>query len=652
MPPPGSDVTASSSSDGSLVALHVPSPPSHGSTQRLTVRLYDAAVSLQVRATLVASVEIADGYVSELALDETFCAARLKSNDPARPDKAVVWDLDRGVVACTVSSPAGATFHSAAINDGTLHLLALYGESGKVQVLQHDLASSGSGAGKLKRKVKCGSVSVEGGALPRLGLAVSPSGKRLAARIGGVIKVLDSDTGEKVAKCKIRGDAGAANFDSAVCPVLFSTDAALVGTVTSTGLALFDATEGGKARHTATARGAITSASVRNIEGGKYAILAVDPRMGVARLFEAESKGKGRGDGVAASAATLLPGAGDGNGIVAATFHASSPGSRVVALSLPAGTAPRAAALGQVHLAEASYRDEDGNLLQGDVRIGGDAAKSDGEDGGGDAEGKGAKGEKRKSLPSGELVLGPGEGGAESLTVTDRSAKRSKPESAAAAAEADSGSEADEFALPDIEDEEEGGGATGTIADRLARLTAEFEQDDSDSDAEIDEEAASALFGPGSGKRRQGKATSESLATLLRQALSSNDDTKLEVALHVGDKKVIENSIQALAREDEEAETGDSDEAKRGGMIIALLSKLVTRLARKPGRAEELSVWIRTVLLVLISGSSGPGRRMGREQKRVAASLGPLRNLLNERVESLPHLLRLEGRLSLLGQQL
>ena len=82
-------------------------------------------------------------------------------------------------------------------------------------------------------------------------------------------------------------------------------------------------------------------------------------------------------------------------------------------------------------------------------------------------------------------------------------------------------------------------------------------------------------------------------------------------------------------------------------MITKLLGKLVDRLGRKPGRAEELSIWVQTVLLILISGKS-----MSRRERDVAAKLTQLRSMLNARVESLPHLLRLEGRLSLLGQQL
>jgi hypothetical protein len=120
----------------------------------------------------------------------------------------------------------------------------------------------------------------------------------------------------------------------------------------------------------------------------------------------------------------------------------------------------------------------------------------------------------------------------------------------------------------------------------------------------------------------------------------------LEVALQVSDKKVIENSIMALSSGE-----GDSDEDDNGEVIVMLLTKLVTRLSRKPARAQQLSFWIRTVLVALISSSNDGTMKMGRTEKDIAARLAPLRSMLSERVESLPALLRLEGRLGLLGNQ-
>ena len=127
----------------------------------------------------------------------------------------------------------------------------------------------------------------------------------------------------------------------------------------------------------------------------------------------------------------------------------------------------------------------------------------------------------------------------------------------------------------------------------------------------------------------------------------ANDDAQLEVALQVSDKGVIQNSIFGLANESLE---GGDDNGPNGEIIIMLLTKLVTRLSRKPSRAQKLAFWVRIVLVALISkiGSSST-MEMGKVEKEIASRLGPLRNMLSERVESLPELLRLEGRLSLLN---
>mmetsp|Transcript_2647 Transcript_2647/g.3670 ORF Transcript_2647/g.3670 Transcript_2647/m.3670 type:complete len:235 (+) Transcript_2647:298-1002(+) len=159
-------------------------------------------------------------------------------------------------------------------------------------------------------------------------------------------------------------------------------------------------------------------------------------------------------------------------------------------------------------------------------------------------------------------------------------------------------------------------------------------------------------------------ATSDSLVILLRQALLANDDSQLEVALQVSDKRVIENSILELSRGGYDSGSGSSTgTAEDGGsgngeVIVVLLTKLVTRISRKPARAQQLSFWIRTVLVALLSSSNsnsnsedGDGFSMGKAERDIASRLAPLRSMLSERVESLPALLRLEGRLGLIGKQ-
>ena len=148
-----------------------------------------------------------------------------------------------------------------------------------------------------------------------------------------------------------------------------------------------------------------------------------------------------------------------------------------------------------------------------------------------------------------------------------------------------------------------------SIEERLKQLAQEMEVDNDDDDDNEKEVAPQRSF----------RATTESLSNLLQQSLQSGDDAMLELSLTVRDKRVIELSLQQL----------------EPNLISSLLTKVTTRLASKPNRAGDLALWIQ---LILTSGKI-----------RNVHQLRPLRNLLHERVESFPHLLKLEGRLSVLA---
>ncbi|KAI2502172.1 hypothetical protein MHU86_12308 [Fragilaria crotonensis] len=185
---------------------------------------------------------------------------------------------------------------------------------------------------------------------------------------------------------------------------------------------------------------------------------------------------------------------------------------------------------------------------------------------------------KRPAVASITQTLGPGQAGGESLEVSDRPMKKTKK------------------AADDDETDEP------TIAERLKRLQQVLDQEDEEEEI----------------KFRPKQATTESLSHLLQQALSSADDSMLELALDVRDAKVRELSIDELA----------VDQA------TLLLNKLTARLAKKPSRASALVPWIQ---LLLLSGKI-----------QSSAPLGPLKNLVQERIEVFPQLLQLEGRLSML----
>jgi hypothetical protein len=115
------------------------------------------------------------------------------------------------------------------------------------------------------------------------------------------------------------------------------------------------------------------------------------------------------------------------------------------------------------------------------------------------------------------------------------------------------------------------------------------------------------------------KATTESLTALLQQALQSGDDALLEVALGVRDSAVLSETCRRLP----------------GEHVPVLLAALTHRLACKPARAEHLCAWLTAVL------------QSGRVES--VEHLQPLQNLLQERLEVFPALLKLEGRLSMMG---
>lgn len=263
---------------------------------------------------------------------------------------------------------------------------------------------------------------------------------------------------------------------------------------------------------------------------------------------------------------------------------------------------------------------------------------------------------KRKAS-SKNILLGPGETGREISTLTDQLQNVSKlPRIGRCTHNVSTKKYSDkrDDATFDVEGFE---GIEGkqeqTIAERLALMSAELsrnEDQELEEEDEVNKKIKSSIC-----EFDTVNPTSDSLVSLLRQALLSNDDVKLEMVLQVSDKSIIENSITALANSEEGEESDCSD------IIITLLSKLVFRFARKPTRASQLSYWISKVILILISPprkSQDTGQKnrgvwkMEKVQREIAMRMGPLKNLLEERVQCLPDLLKLEGRLSLLTSHL
>ena len=204
--------------------------------------------------------------------------------------------------------------------------------------------------------------------------------------------------------------------------------------------------------------------------------------------------------------------------------------------------------------------------------------------------------------------------------------------------------------------DEEDGEFGQSIADRLALLSSAMEESDED---EYDNDD----YGEGRGSTDKSKfksqsATSETLTTLLMQALASNDPTQLNVALQVTDRRLVEDTVRSLQSLDAERVGA----AMTAGYIQTLMAHLVRRMARRHSLVMPLGVWVKAILAATARSATHQvmardendvvGARMAREGREMAAKLGPLKNFLNERVECFPQLLRLEGRLALLNQQL
>lgn len=122
--------------------------------------------------------------------------------------------------------------------------------------------------------------------------------------------------------------------------------------------------------------------------------------------------------------------------------------------------------------------------------------------------------------------------------------------------------------------------------------------------------------------------SSQSLTTVLTQALRTDDTDLLESCLATDDQSTIQNTVENL------------DSALAG----ALLQKLAARLYRRPGRAGKLMIWVQWTL-VAHGGALAT-------QPKVLQSLSGLQKVLAERAKGLNSLLALKGKLDMLEGQM
>ncbi|KAI1101415.1 NUC189-domain-containing protein [Jackrogersella minutella] len=119
-----------------------------------------------------------------------------------------------------------------------------------------------------------------------------------------------------------------------------------------------------------------------------------------------------------------------------------------------------------------------------------------------------------------------------------------------------------------------------------------------------------------------------SLGTVLSQALRTDDADLLESCLHTTDLSTIRNTIQRL------------DSTLAG----TLLTKLASRMHRRPGRAGSLMTWVQWTL-VAHGGALAT-------QPGLTKKLSELHRVLEERSRGLSSLLALKGKLDLLEAQM
>lgn len=209
-------------------------------------------------------------------------------------------------------------------------------------------------------------------------------------------------------------------------------------------------------------------------------------------------------------------------------------------------------------------------------------------------------------------ILGPGQAGHEAKNLIEVSASNNKRACKEAQSDdSENDSDDDENMKEDDREEEEEEEAEGPIiAERLALLHKALEEEEERDQKQQHNSTADT----------EEAMTTESMYQLLHQALQSADKQQLEKALVVRDAEAIAATCRELDTES----------------VSALLVALTHRLAAKPARADQWSMWLTAIL------SHNPHVEV--------EHLLPLQNLLEERLEIFPLLLELEGRLEQLTE--
>lgn len=153
------------------------------------------------------------------------------------------------------------------------------------------------------------------------------------------------------------------------------------------------------------------------------------------------------------------------------------------------------------------------------------------------------------------------------------------------------------------------------------------EDEDEESLAEKLDKISTEQISKKKSKKIDGKNTTKSLAIILSQSLRNNDHSLLETVLSNRDSQVIQNTISKL----------DSS------LAIVLLDRLSEKIQRQASRFNQLNSWLKWILII-------HGAVLASLPK-LNTKFSNLHSVLIKKSDTLPRLLELQGRLTLLYHQ-
>ena len=549
-----------------------------------------------------------------------------------------IWDTQRAVLAhklhleTQIKKADWTLLDVAAAPAGgpIFYVLCKMKDSGKCIMYEFNISSQGA---KLKRKIKTGiTLPVEQEHTPTahcLATQAMQEERMLAAiLLDGKIRILDLAKGSKFAKVSVPANAATVRFDSSGMYLL----AASGEETSSNGMVFLYHTpeEDGKEKMFA-------MCNLNDFSTARHMEITIDPSdstkgtlmvtsfEGAISLYELDLSVRGRSKktNVAPLSGQVLENAAEESKdvkAICAMFHQSFPQLKITCVRSGALSSWTGMSTANILVDALTYRSEESLDMLKQIIL----KEPKQED-------KASHSTKRKGAETN--VMGAGDaiyGGTDGTVVTEAQPKKIKLSTQEEESEGES--------FWGVSEEEQ---AT-TLAERMAALSRQGAADEEYSDD--DDVVQSARVA------KDIQDDPDSLAVLLRQALQSSDEVKLDQALKCLDKPIVTKSVQALTN-GEEAELD---------LVVALLLKLVHRVAQKPHRAMKLtSVWIQSILEVyseaLLEEAADPENPHATFSKQgsvvLSQILGPLTAMLKERVNAYPHLLKLDGRLNLMRLQ-